>query len=62
MFALARAGKTDRQGKPSLLQFAAGASAYGMYLTRPPIAVQKALFAVLGPLARALRYQPQYGV
>ena len=33
-----------------------------MYVTSPPIAVQKALFAVLGPLARALRYQPQYGV
>ena len=62
MFALARDGKTDRQGKPSLLQFAVGASEYGMYVTRPPIALQKALFAVLGPLARALRYQPHYGV
>jgi len=62
MFALARDGKTDKQGIPSLLQFASGASEYGMYVTRPPIAVQKALFAVLGPLARALRYQPHYGV
>ena len=61
MFALARDGKTDRQGKPSLLQFAAGASAYGMYVTRPPIALQKALFAVLGPLARVLGYRPHYG-
>jgi mannose-6-phosphate isomerase-like protein (cupin superfamily) len=62
MFALARDGKTDKQGKPSLLQFAAGASGYGMYVTNPPIALQKALFAVLGPLARALGYQPHYGV
>ena len=62
MFALARDGKTDKQGKPSLLQFASGASEYGMYVTQPPISVQKALFAVLGPLARALRYQPHYGV
>jgi Cupin domain len=62
MFALARDGKTDKQGKPSLLQFASGASEYGMYVTRPPIPLQKALFVVLGPLARALRYQPHYGV
>jgi mannose-6-phosphate isomerase-like protein (cupin superfamily) len=62
MFALARDGKTDRQGRPSLLQFAAGASDYGMYVTRPPISLQKALFAVLGPLARALGYRPYYGV
>ncbi len=61
MFALARVGKTDRQGKPSLMQFAAGAASYGMYVTRPPIFVQKALFAVLGPLARALGYRPRYG-
>ena len=62
MFALARDGKIDSQGRPSLLQFAAGASEYGMYVTRPPISVQKALFAVLGPLARALGYRPHYGV
>jgi quercetin dioxygenase-like cupin family protein len=43
MFALARDGKTDRQGKPSILQFAAGASEYGMYPTSPPISLQKAL-------------------
>lgn len=61
MFALARDGKTDKQGKPSLLQFAAGASLYGMYVTAPPIPLQKALFAILGPLARALGYQPYYG-
>ena len=62
MFALARDGKTDRQGKPSILQFAAGASEYGMYPIRPPISLQKALFAVLGPLARVLGYRPHYGV
>ena len=62
MFALARDGKTNKQGSPSILQFASGAKGYGMYVTSPPLAVQKALFAVLGPLARALRYQPYYGV
>jgi mannose-6-phosphate isomerase-like protein (cupin superfamily) len=62
MFALARDGKTDKQGRPSLLQFAAGASQYGMYVTKPAISFQKLLFAVLGPLARALGYRPYYGV
>jgi mannose-6-phosphate isomerase-like protein (cupin superfamily) len=62
MFALARDGKTDGQGKPSVMQFAAGASTYDMYPTRPAIALQKAVFAVLGPLARALGYRPDCGV
>ncbi len=31
-------------------------------MTSPPIALKKALFAVLGPLARVLGYQPHYGV
>lgn len=62
MFALARDGKTNKQGSPSILQFASGAKGYGMYVTSPPLGVQKVLFAVLGPLARALHYQPYYGV
>ncbi len=62
MFALARDGKTNSQGIPSIIQFASGASEYGMYVTSPPILLQKVLFAVLGPLARAFGYQPHYGV
>jgi hypothetical protein len=62
VFALARVGKTDAQGRPSVLQLAAGASEYGMYVTKPPISLQKALFAVLGPLARALGYTRFHGV
>jgi quercetin dioxygenase-like cupin family protein len=61
MFALARDGKTDYQGRPSLLQFAAGASEFGMYVTKPPIILQKILFAVLGPMARMLGYRAFYG-
>jgi hypothetical protein len=60
MFGLARDGKTDRRGRPSLLRFAAGASEYGMYLASGPILLQKALFVVLRPLARLLGYQPFY--
>jgi quercetin dioxygenase-like cupin family protein len=61
MFALARDGKTDSQGRPSLLQFAAGASQFGMYVTNPPVILQEILFAVLGPLARALGCRAFYG-
>jgi hypothetical protein len=56
MFGLARDGKTDRRGRPSLLRFAAGASEYGMYLAGGPIPLQKALFGVLRPLARLCGY------
>ena len=60
MFGLARDGKTDKRGRPSLLRFAAGASEYSMYLAGRPIHLQKALFVVLLPLARLCGYQPFY--
>ena len=60
MFALARNGKTNDQGHPGVLQFAAGAFTYGMYVTRPPVFFQKAVFAVLGPLVRVLGYRPHH--
>ncbi len=53
-FALARSGKTDRKGMPNLLRVSLLAPRFEIILARPPIAVQKALFAVLAPLARAL--------
>jgi quercetin dioxygenase-like cupin family protein len=60
MFALARDGKTNSQGHPGVLQFAAGAFTYGMYVTRPPVFFQKAVFTVLGPLVRVLGYRPHH--
>lgn len=57
--ALARRGALDDTGRPSLLQVAALYDAYGydvLHLASPPLGVQKALFTVLAPLARALGY------
>lgn len=53
-FALARSGKTDRKGMPNLLRVSLLAPRFEIYLARPPIAVQKAVFAALAPLARLL--------
>ncbi len=54
LYGLARGGKTDRKGMPNLLRVSLLAPRFEIYLARPPIAVQKALFALLAPLARAL--------
>ncbi|HEX9246783.1 MAG TPA: cupin domain-containing protein [bacterium] len=59
-FALAHAGKTDARGLPrNLLQLAVTFRAYRdvIYGTRPPLAVQKVLFAVLDPIGRFLGYR-----
>jgi mannose-6-phosphate isomerase-like protein (cupin superfamily) len=63
IFGLARDGKTDETGSPSFLQIAVMSPAYDIYLPRPPIFVQKLLFAVLGPIAKMRGYRawyPQY--
>jgi quercetin dioxygenase-like cupin family protein len=59
-FALAHAGKTDARGLPrNLLQLAVTFRAYRdvIYGTRPPLAVQKVLFAVLDPVGRFVGYR-----
>jgi quercetin dioxygenase-like cupin family protein len=58
--ALARDGRTDGDGVPSLLQIAVSAPHFDIWLARPPIWVQRALFAVLAPVARLLGYRPIY--
>jgi quercetin dioxygenase-like cupin family protein len=62
MFGLAQDGKTNTRGMPNLLQVALYAREFEdvMYLTRPPRAVQKVLFAVLAPLARLFGYKGSY--
>lgn len=60
---LAKDGRVDAQGAPSLLQIVLLADAHAIYLEHPPIAVQKILFALLRPIAllRGLRARyPQY--
>jgi mannose-6-phosphate isomerase-like protein (cupin superfamily) len=54
MFGLARDGKTDDTGRPSLLQAALLGREFDdvIRFTSPPRAVQRPLFAALAPLAR----------
>ena len=61
-FGLARDGKTNQKGLPGPLQLAVSASAYRnvIVFTSPPPWLQRALFAVLAPLGRALGRQPSY--
>jgi quercetin dioxygenase-like cupin family protein len=58
-FSLAQAGELDEQGKPSLLRFAVLGPAFAdeIRLASPPWPVQRALFALLGPIARLRGYR-----
>jgi quercetin dioxygenase-like cupin family protein len=60
LFGLACDGKLDVRGMPRFLQVVAMVPPFDMYLTRPPVILQKALFAVLGPLARLRGYRDVY--
>jgi len=60
MYGLARDGKLDEDGVPPFLQTAVISRAYGIYLPRPPVALQKALFAVLAPVGKIAGYRPSY--
>ena len=60
-FALAHSGKTNQRGIPTNpLQLAVTFAEYAEVIhgTRPPLAVQRILFAVLGPIGRRLGYRP----
>ena len=66
VFGLAREGKTDAKGRPSVLQAALFASEFDdvIRFVEPPRAVQKVLFGILAPVARLLGYRavyPEYG-
>ena len=60
IFGLARDGKTDADGAPSFLQIALFAAAYDIWVPKPPRPVQRALFAVLAPIARLRGYRAWY--
>jgi quercetin dioxygenase-like cupin family protein len=62
IFALARDGKTNKMGVPNLLQIAVTVRKYGgnMYLAKPPIVVQKLLFASIAWIGRLLGYRGDY--
>jgi quercetin dioxygenase-like cupin family protein len=59
-FALAAAGELNGKGMPGLLQLAVMIPAFGdeMRATQPPWPLQRALAAVLGPIARRRGYRP----
>jgi mannose-6-phosphate isomerase-like protein (cupin superfamily) len=56
----AREGRTDDNGAAPFLAIAAACRHWDMYLATPPVALQKVLFAVLGPLARRRGYERAY--
>jgi quercetin dioxygenase-like cupin family protein len=62
LFALAKDGKTDDRGVPNPLQMAVIAQEYfdTNHLARPPVVIQRALFAVLAPLARWRGFRADY--
>lgn len=65
LFGLANDGKLDRHQRPPLLHAAVFAQEFFdmIVFTRPPAAVQRALFAVIAPLGRMLGYcaiEPRY--
>lgn len=62
MWALAQDGKTNEKGIPNPLRFAVVNNAYPgvAYTTAIPIAVQKAMFAVLAPIGRLAGYEAAY--
>ncbi len=59
-FGVVRDGKGDKVGQPKFLQIAVMVPTYDIYLSKPPIPMQKALFTVLGPVARLLGYRSRY--
>ncbi len=60
MFGLARDGNTDTAGSPSFLQIAVMSQAYDIYIPRPPILIQRLLFAILVPIAKLCGYRAWY--
>jgi quercetin dioxygenase-like cupin family protein len=57
---MAAEGRCNARGSPPFLQVAASARWWDMYLAGPPVTLQRALFAALGPLARLRGYRASY--
>src|SRR5829696_7770176 len=63
LYGLATDGNTDRNGLTKPLQLAVilnGLNKGEIYLATPPIAVQKALFALLAPVGKLVGYRDHY--
>ena len=59
---MARDGLTKPDGSPPILAMAAGLHQFPdhFYLDKPPVAVQKVMFAVLAPIAKLAGYRKVY--
>jgi len=63
LYGLATDGKTDENGVANLLQTAValnGLHKGEIYPATPPIAIQKALFALLSPVGKLVGYRDHY--
>jgi hypothetical protein len=63
LYGLATDGNTDSNGLPKPLQMAVilnGLHKGEIYLATPPVAVQKALFALLSPVGKLVGYRDYY--
>jgi len=63
LYGLATDGKTDENGTANLLQVAValnGLHKGEIYPATPPIALQKALFALLSPVGKLVGYRDHY--
>lgn len=62
LFGLARDGKVDAKGRPSLLQAAVMMQEFSdvIVFTQPPRAVQRVVAGVLAPVAKVLGYRASY--
>jgi hypothetical protein len=62
MFGLANLGHVDGQGMPGLLQLAMTGREFSdtVVFKNPPPSMQKAMFAMLAPLAHAMGYRGTY--
>jgi hypothetical protein len=60
LFGLARDGELSPTGMPRFLQVVVLVPSFEMYLAKPPVPLQKALFAILGPLAWFRGYRAEY--
>lgn len=62
IYGLASAGLTNDKGVPGFLQLSVFAPAYfdTNHIVRPPLALQRVVFGVVGPVARLLGYHADY--
>ena len=61
-YALAKDGKMNDNGLPSIWQLATTSKKYldSVHLVKPPLIVQKILWNILSPVAQILGYKPDY--